>query len=166
MFMPTYKKIRWNEYEVSIFVEERDIFRMLLSIIAPIAPYFWDTEINLDMAVDPPKNLEQIAGRTLDYKWELRDLDDKVIRSGQGNYDIKSLAGRRKHRAIKIGFLKPQQCYRLNIILTDIYGDTSEPLPIATFTIKDRDELYMQVLIALIAIVTGIILGFVIRGCS
>jgi len=165
MFVPTYRKILWNGYKVSIFVEERDTFRLLASLIAPIVPYFWDTNINLDMAVAPPKNIEQIEGRSLQYKWELYDLNDKVIRSGQDNYDF-SLRGKRKHRAIKIGYLKPQQCYRLNIILTDIYGSASEPLQFATFTVKDRDELYMQVLVALIAIVMGIILGFVIRGCS
>jgi hypothetical protein len=165
LHMPTYKKIRWNGHKVSIFVEEGDTFRLLLSIIAPIVPYFWDTNINLDMAVEPPKNIEQIEGRSLQYKWELLDLDDKVIRSGQDSYDF-SLRGERKHRAIKIGFLKPQQCYRLNVILTDIYGNTSEPLQMATFTIKDRDELYMQVFIAILAIIMALILGFVVRGCS
>ena len=165
MFMPTYKKIRWNEYTVRIFAEERDILRNLLSIVASIVPYFWETDIKLDMTVEPPKTIEQISGRSLQYKWELRDLDNKMIKSGQNSYEF-SLSGRRKHRAIEIGFLKPQQCYRLNIILTDIYGSTSEPLPIASFTIKDRDELNMQVLVALMAIVMGIILGLVLRGCT
>jgi hypothetical protein len=164
--MPKYRKIQWNGYKVNIYVDEQDKFRLMLSIIAPIVPYFWDTDINLDITVEPPEDIEQIAGRSLQYNWELRDLDGKVIRSGQDSYEFKSLAGGRKHRAIKIGFLKPQQCYQLYATFTDIYGTTSEPLQIATFTIKDRDELYMQLFIAIIAIIMALILGFVVKGCS
>jgi hypothetical protein len=164
--MPTYKKIQWNGYKVSIFVEERDTLRSFLSLMASILPYFWDTDINLDMMVSPPRNIQQIERRSLQYKWELRDLDDNVVRSGQDNYEFQSFLNRRKHRAIKIGFLKPQQGYRLNITITDIYGSISEPLQIASFTVKDRDEVYTQVFISLITILMGIIIGLLARGCS
>jgi hypothetical protein len=161
--MPRYGRIEWDGYRVRIFVEEHEILR---SLLAPIVPYFWDSNINLDMVANPPKNIQQTTRLSLRYKWELRDLDDKVVRSGQDSYEFESFMRRRKHGAIKIGFLKPQQCYRLNIILTDIYGNTSEPLQIASFTVKDRDEVYTQVFISLITITMGIIIGLLARGCS
>jgi hypothetical protein len=164
--MPTYKKIRWNNYVVRIFPEERDTLRSVFSLIPLIIPYFWDTDINLDMAIDPPKNIQQIERRHLEYKWELYDLDNNVVRSGHDNYEFQSFLKRRKRRAIKIGYLKPQQGYRLNITVTDIYGSSSEPLQIASFTIKDRDEVYTQIFISLVTILMGIIIGLLAKGCS
>jgi hypothetical protein len=158
--MPSYGAIKWNGYRVRIFAEEHDILRVL-----PIVPYFWDININLDMVADLPKGSQKMAEMSLGYKWELRDLDDKVVRSGQDTYEFKTFVNKRKHRAVKIGFLKPQQYYRLNIILIDIYGNTSEPLPIASFTIKDRDEVYTQIFLSLITISMGIVIGLLARGC-
>lgn len=159
--MPRYGEVTWCGYRIRIFTEERDLFRLL-----PIVPFFWDTSINLDMVADPPKDVPQTTEVSLKYRWELNDLDDKLVRSGQDSYEFKSFLSRRKHHAIRIGFLRPQQCYRLNIILTDIYGTTSEPLQIASFTVKDRDEVYTQVFISLITILMGIIIGLLARGCS
>ena len=161
MRMPRYRELEWEGYTIRIAPALRDLLRQL-----PLIPFFWDTDIHFDMIAESPKDIPETTELSLKYKWELRDLDDKVIKNGQGSYDFKSLGGRRKHHALKIGFLKPQQCYRLNIILTDIYGTTSESLPIATFTVKDRDEVFTQIFVALIAIIMGIILGFVLRGCS
>ena len=118
------------------------------------------------MIVTPPKSLQRTTQTNLQYDWKLYDSDDNAIKSGNDSCSLKPSFGKRKLRAMKIGHLKPQQCYRLTIVLRDMYGVTSEPLEAATFTIKDKDEFYMQVLIALIAIVMGIILGFVLRGCS
>jgi hypothetical protein len=161
LHMPHFGKVKWRGYGIRVFESEWDVFRLF-----PIVPYFWDTNINLDIIVDASKETRQTLGTSLKYEWELLDLDDRVVRNGKGNYT--PVAGQfmswRKHNAIKIGYLKPQQCYRLEITLTDIYGSTSAPLQIATFTIKDRDELYMQLFVALIGIIIGIILGFVIRG--
>jgi hypothetical protein len=164
--MPTYKKIRWNNYVVRIFPEERDTLRTIFFLIPSIVPYFWDTDINLDMTIDPPKNIQPIERRPLEYKWELCDLDNNVIRSGKDSYEFQSFLKSRKRRAIKIGFLKPQQGYRLNIILTDIYGTSSDPLQIASFTIKDKDEVYTQIFLSLITIFMGIVIGLLARGCS
>jgi len=161
LHMPHFGKVKWEGYRIRVFEAEWDIFRLL-----PILPYFWDTNINLDIIIDASKEIRQTTGTSLKYEWELLDLDDRVVRNGQGNYA--PVAGQfmswRKHNAIKIGYLRPQQCYRLEITLTDSYGNTSAPLQIATFTIKDRDELYMQLFVALVGIIIGIILGFVIRG--
>lgn len=163
--MPTRKSVQWNGYEIQILAERRDVSRWL-PFIAPIVPYFWDTDISLDMIVDPPKNIERTTETTLQYQWELRDSDDNVVRSDKDSYPFRPSFGKRKLRAIRIGHLKPRQCYSLNIIVTDIYGATSEPLEIATFTIKDRDEFRMQVLIALIAVVAALVFSLLLRGCS
>ena len=129
-------------------------------------PFFWDVDIKFDMIAESPKDAPETTELFLKYIWELRDLDDTVIRKGEDSYDFGSHGGRRKHNALNIGFLKPQQCYRLNLTLTDLYGSSSESLPILTFTVKDRDEVYTQIFIALIVIIMGIILGFVLKGCS
>ena len=159
--MPRYQELKWQGYTVRIAPPMGDLPRQL-----PLMPFFWDTDIKFDMIAEAPKDIPETTELFLKYKWELRDLDDKVIKHDQESYDFKALGGRRKHDAIKVGFLKPQQCYRLSIILTDIYGTTSESLPILTLTVKDRDEVYTQIFIALIAIIMGIILGFVLKGCS
>jgi hypothetical protein len=163
--MPTYKTFQWNGYRVRIFPEERDTLRNLLFLVGSIAPYFWDSDINMDMIIDVPKSIEQITGRELQYKWELSDSEDKIVKSNQDSYPL-SLASERKHRAIRLGSLKPQQCYRLNITITDIYGSTSEPFLVTAFSTKDRDAFKTQIFIGVIVIILGIIFGFIMRGCS
>jgi hypothetical protein len=159
--MPRYGKTKWSGYVVRLFAEEYDIFRLL-----PIVPYFWDSNINLDMVADPPKGSNKAVVSFLKYKWELRDLDDNVVKSGEDVYTFSHRGiNMRKHGAIRIGYLKPQQYYRLYIILTDVYGGTSASLLVASFTIKDRDEVYTQILISLVVIIMGIIIGFVAKGC-
>lgn len=160
IIMPRYRELEWQGYTVRIAPPMGDVSRQL-----PLMPFFWDTDIHFDMIAESPKDMPKTTELSLKYKWELLDLDDRVIRSGQNNYVFNPITSTRKHHAIEIGFLKPQQCYRLNITLTDIYGSTSEPLPILTFTVKDRDEVYMQIVVALVGIVVGIILGFVLKGC-
>ena len=80
-YMPNYKKVRWNSYIVRIFPEERDSLRSLFFLTPSIAPYFWDTDITLDLMIDPPKNIQQIERTALEYNWELRDLEGNVVRS-------------------------------------------------------------------------------------
>jgi hypothetical protein len=136
----------------------------MLFLFGSIAPYFWDSDINMDMAIDIPKNIEKIGGRELQYRWELSDSDGNVVKSDQGNYPL-SLSGRRKARAIRLGTLKPQQCYRVNITITDVYGSTSNPFLVTSFSTKDRDEFKTQIFLGVIVIIIGIVFGFVMRGC-
>jgi hypothetical protein len=162
IIMPKYGgAYKWNGYKIRIFPYEYDIFR---TILGSIVPYFWDSDIKLDMAIDPPKNYNKKTDILIQYKWELRDADDKVVKSGQDNYETKR-AYRRKHHSIKIGFLKPQQCYRLFLCFADYKNSFSEPISKTSLTIKDRDEMYMQIFIALIAVVLAIVIGFVAKGC-
>jgi hypothetical protein len=158
LHMPSFKKAKWEGYSLRVFESEWDIFRVL-----PILPYFWDTNIKLDIIVDARKKTQEERGTSLTYEWELLDLDDNVVRNGHGKYGFvtDSFRSVRKRNAIKIGYLRPQQCYRLEVTITDTYGATSPPLQVATFTIKDRDELYMQIFVALVAIILALILGFV-----
>jgi len=167
--MPTYQSIKWNGYNVYIYPDVQDALRRL-PVVARIVPYFWENEINLDMVAYAPRGAPHGAQKPLRYKWELRDSDDKVIKSDQDSYEfqplIKSLTKIRKQRAIKVGFLKPQQCYRLNVTLTDSLGNTSESLPIAIFTIKDKDEFRMQMALVVFAVVMALIFSLLFRGCT
>jgi hypothetical protein len=62
--------------------------------------------------VDKPKDYKNIS--SVKYKWSLVDIDDKPIRNGEDDYEFKSLNRiTRKHKAIKIGYLKPHQYYKL-----------------------------------------------------
>jgi len=160
--MPSYGTVKWEGYRVRVFADEWDILRA-----SSLLPYFWDSKINLDMIIDAPKKIRRAIGTSVEYKWRLYDLDNNIIKSGQGSYSPVEGAFMcwRKNRAIQIGFLKPQQCYQLDITLTDCRGNISEPLQIATFTVKDKDEFKMQIFIGLVVIIMGIILGFLLKGC-
>lgn len=159
--MPTYGAVKWEGYRVRVFADEWDILRGTTFL-----PYFWDSRINLDMVVDASGETTRAIGASIGYKWKLCDLDDNVIRSGQGSYS--PVRGAfwcwRKNRAIQIGCLRPHECYHLDITLTDCRGNTSEPRQIATFSIKDRDDFKMQVLVGAVVVILGIILGFLLRG--
>ena len=164
--MPSYRKVEWNGYIVRLYPEERDVLRAVFFLVPSIVPFFWDTSISLDMTITPPKNIRQIERSYVEYRWELHDLDNKVVESGRDTYEFQSYLKVRKHHAVRLGFLKPQQGYRLDVTLTDMYGTASNPLPSASFTVKDRDEVYTQVFISLITILMGIIIGLLVRGCS
>jgi hypothetical protein len=44
------------------------------SLVSTLLPYFWDTEIVIDMEVKPTK--KKTTDDILKYQWELRDLDE------------------------------------------------------------------------------------------
>ena len=162
--MPRYGQVVWSGYTIKLFATEHDVFRVL-----PIIPYYWDSDIELDLVVWRPKRGLGSDAPQLQYTWALYDSDDHLIKHGQDVYvfnDYKLPFISRKHRAIKLGYLKPHQFYKLNIMLTDNYGTNSSSLTIASFAIKDRDEVFTQLLIALVVIIMGIIIGFVAKGCS
>jgi hypothetical protein len=156
--MPKFRKVKWNGYSVLTYATEFDFFRLI-----PIVPYFWDSNINLDIVIEPPKKRSNDI-TAITYKWELLNLDEQIIKSDKDSYNFNRLfMNVRKH--IKLGYLKPQQNYRLNIILTDVYGATSPSMTIVSLTIKDRDEIYTQLFLSIITIILGIIIGFMAMGC-
>ena len=154
--MPFYGKFKVDRYSVRIFSNET--LRVL-----PIVPYFWDTNINLDLIVEPRKQHTGFKFDSVKYIWELVNIDGDVIKNGEGDYKFSHSIGfgqPRKVRAIKIGYLRPHQQYILNLCLEDSLGQTPYR-PVASFTVKDRDELYMQTFIGIIVIAIGILIGLI-----
>ena len=103
-----------------------------------------------------------------DYEWQLCDSEDNLLKPVvKDNVHVCNIGFRRKLRywssgkngAIKLGYLSPNRHYRLCIILRNPYGGKEKYLA-ATFTIKDRDELYMQLLILIIALGFSFVLWF------
>ena len=68
-----------------------------------------------------------------------------------------------KLSAVKLGYLLPNKHYRLYIKLTSPLGEQNRYLGV-TFTIKDRDELYMQIFILIIALGFSFVLWMFERG--
>lgn len=153
--MPNFKSPKWNNNTIKVRPPETDFLRSadLLHLI----PYFWDTDISLDLMIQPsnPKSLK--IEEEWEYRWELRNLDDEIIKNGIGTINmnpkqVKRNFWARKIRAIKLGYLKPGQQYVLYLYLIAGQFGRSEPLKMVTYTIKDRDEYYIQLLILIIGI--------------
>ena len=154
--MPHLKKIRWNDYKIQIQPAQRDK-RSLLFI--NLLPFFWDGEIRFDLVITPRSKMPD---DTWTYKWELRDLDNTVIKKGQDTIEISHMTllkdWVRKELAISLGYLHPNKHYNLFITFTNGLGLQSDRLPMAAFTVKDRDEYYMQLLILLVALGFGFLM--------
>jgi len=122
-------------------------------------PYFWDSDVTFDLLVKitgEKRNLDE----DWDYEWQLCDSENKLLNPGvKDSVHVCNVGLRRKLRfwssgkngAIKLGYLSPNRHYRLYLILRNPYSGKDKYLA-ATFTIKDRDELYMQLLILIIAL--------------
>lgn len=149
-YMPSSKKISWNNHKIRIFPSESDT-RSIIRLL----PYFWDSEIVCDLVIKPPK--KPLEDTKWLYQWELVDLDDNIIKAGEDIIDliakdIRKHDEARKKRGIILGYLHPNKHYRLFLTTQDANGNSSEKNLAYTFTIKDRDEYYMQILILMIAI--------------
>jgi hypothetical protein len=148
--MASFKQMQWNDYRIHLMPARKDPRALLSSLL----PYFWDTEIVFDMEVSPQKRKR--TDEVLKYQWELRDLDENILKRGYGDVDIPHtpLFGKkwiRKERAIALGNLHPHRFYKINITFSDLI-QTSELLLASTLSVKDRDEMYMQLFILLIGI--------------
>ena len=169
--MPKFRTHNWNGYNIRLFHNKENI-RSILSTI----PFFWDSEVVFDLGIGLPQGRkEKGIEDTWTYKWELCDLDDKLIKHDQNTVIVSKLGFRRylrgywpwgKDRAVVPGLLPPNRHYQLYMIFTGLYNGKSDRLLFATFTTKDRDEVYMQLFIALIVIIAGIFIGVISKGCS
>ena len=152
-------KWKWNDYTLRLFNPEKNI-RYLVEWI----PYFWDNEVAFDLYVQIPKYKRHIE-EDWAYHWELRDLDDQIVKQGiqtkqgDGEFRVSNQGIRRKlatwnsgkTRAIVLGNLHPNRQYRIFLKVTSP-SEESREMQMASFTIKDRDELYMQLLILVFAL--------------
>jgi hypothetical protein len=136
------------------------------SLVSTLLPYFWDTEIVIDMEVKPTK--KKTTDDILKYQWELRDLDENIIKKGWGEVNIphSTILGKKPihaERAITLGNLHPHRYYKIYITFSDSM-QTSERLLGGTLTVKDRDELYMQLVILLLGIGFAFVLLLIEMG--
>lgn len=121
-----------------------------------LLPFFWDSEIILDLEIRPPDDKRK-NDETWRYDWELCDLDGKVLNSNNGNIwlnpkEIKSQWWAYKNRAIVLGHLKPNQQYIVKVYFTKEGYIKGDAIKVASFTVKDRDEYYMQLILLFLAI--------------
>jgi hypothetical protein len=166
---------KWDGYEIQFGHNENDVrFFPLVSLI----PYFWDNEIVFDLGVNTPKG--QKIDEVWKYSWELRDLDEKVIKQGdnvkQGDSDIHitNKGFRRKlkrwnsgkTRAIVLGTLYPHKEYKLYVNFQNSKGLTSGLILMATLTVEDRTSYEMQLFLVMFAVFMSLIIGFVARSCG
>ena len=148
-YMPSfYKKKVWNTYEVGAIPDNST---------AHVLPYFWDDEIYMGLKVRGLKGSPPTA-EVLNYGWELCGIDDTVIKSGQGDFTVEPNKGLRwtiKKHAISLGYLLPNKHYRFFVTFSrNNEKPTREVL--ATFTVKDRDEIKSQLFILAFGIVLTI----------
>ena len=92
-----------------------------------------------------------------EYRWELCDLDNKIIKENRGVINLNPQKIREKYwacaeRAISLGYLKPHQQYIVNLYLTSGEYGKSKAFQVASYTVKDRDEYNIQLLILIIGI--------------
>ena len=52
--MPNFKRQHWGEYIIKASPSETDWVRNMTPI--HLIPYFWDSEIAFDLAIQPPKD--------------------------------------------------------------------------------------------------------------
>jgi len=164
--MPIFTTNKWNGFIVKVTTPERDLIRSI--DIFHLLPYFWDTEISLDLLIQPPKSKLKIE-EDWEYRWELCDLDDEIIKQNKGSINInpkevKKNYWARKERAILLGRLKPNQQYILKLYLSSGEYGRSDSLQVAAYTVKDRDEYNIQLLILIFGIGFAFILWVLSRG--
>ena len=164
--VPHLKRTRWGDCIIQVQPPDNSLRSWL---IINLLPYFWDSEISFDLVVSVPKKRRRHS-EFWKYEWSLTDLDNHVLKNGKDVIELSRTTIAkdwvRKQRAIYIGNLHPNKEYKLSITFTDEQGGQSNPLQPATFTVKDRDEIYMQIFVALVVIFMGIIIGVISKGCS
>ncbi len=175
-YMPTFFKCVWNGQSIHTVPPKTDFRGIpyinpagILFFPLLLLPYFWDTNVCLDLRIRPPKG--KTKDRIWTYHWELQDLDKTSVNSGNGVAEISTREIRKngyaaKERAIDLEYLHPNKAYRLFITLKSEDGMPSPEMFVSSFTIKDRDEFYMQTFIALFVLSMGIIIGVVAKGCG
>lgn len=165
-YMPSYpsKKI-WDKFQVGLvpdyldFIRSVDLFRLV--------PYFWEKEIYLDLGARCLKGRLK-ATEIWDYKWELCGIDDTVIKSGEDTIKLESSKmwwreiWANKRHAISLGYLSPNKHYRVFVTFTKSGANSTREL-LATFTVKDKDEMKSQLFILIFGIVLTLILTSIFK---
>jgi len=169
--MPAFIRCKWEDYRVAIIPSMSDKKRKALFIITKheLIPYLWGANIYFDLTVIPPKNYN--SSRTIEYSWKLYKKEDKSpVKTSRGTFRFSEVKSPRKpitgdivrgwngwHRngfikfqAVNLGYISATDQYKVTMQFNSEDGTMSEELPMAEFTIRDRDEFYTQIMWALI----------------
>jgi hypothetical protein len=143
--MPSFKGKVWNNFRFSLVPNENDFFRTFIRWI----PYFWDSDIVMDLIAEHKTGLFGIFSRkkytkeTFSYKWELCDMNNNQISSNSGSFSILPLEHKadssRKTGIINLGVLNINR-YKVYLTVTNEKGESSPRMFLASFSIKDRED--------------------------
>ena len=167
--MGKYNIHKIGDYSVRVLHNKNDVRS---TPILHLLPFFWDTEISLDLQFSPLRGKKSSKDIFL-YKWVLTDLDNNVIKE-QKEYrqyevtdkDIIRHQDALIERAISLVNLHPHREYLLYVTIQIQGLTTPERYQAVSFNIDDRDSYYMQVLILIIGIAFAFVIGLIERGCS
>jgi len=164
----------FDGHEVRLFHDANNL--RVYPIISWI-PYFWDSDIALDMAIKIPRFGKY--GDSWNYHWELRDLDNKMIY--QGNFpkegdDIVTVTNKGfrrklvywnsgKKRAIVLGNVHPHREYMLYIKFKTATIESDNML-MACFSVDDRDTWQMQAFLGMFLVIFTIFMTIFFKGCE
>lgn len=168
---------QWNGYRIKL---EHDPDNMRRYFPFKLIPYFWDNELTFDMGVKISKNKGEVNEKW-GYEWELRDLDENVIKQGNnvkqgtGTIQVTNKGFRRKYvnewntleqRAIVLGTLHPHKEYKLYVNYKDNKEQSTGFILMVTLTVEDRTSYQMQLFLVLFAIFMTFLVGFLARSCE
>ncbi|MGD0355495.1 MAG: hypothetical protein ABSB31_08645 [Dehalococcoidia bacterium] len=157
--MPIFKEQRWESYKIK--VQSNNWLRALLGFFSlhDVIPYLYGKDILFDLRIF---KTDKKADTEINYKWELASSADEktVLRHGQGKLNV-DYPYNVKHRAIEIIDLSICQQYKIKLRLANTKG-TSDFLTIAEFTLKDRDDFYVnRILPIVITTLFGLACGLI-----
>jgi hypothetical protein len=157
--MPIFKEQRWETYKIK--AQPNNWLRALLGFFSrhDVIPYLYGTDILLDLIIF---KTDRKADKEINYEWELfSSIDEKtVLKHGQGKLTI-NYPYSINERAIEIIDLSVCQQYKVKLRLSNING-TSNSMTVAEFTLKDRDDFYVnRILPIFIVAIFGFICGFI-----
>ncbi len=186
--MPSFISREWNGYKIRVIPNYEDKWRSFLwdTFRHELIPYLWGADISFDLKVKLPQHHDKTE--IIKYEWRLYTRDDKeVLKFDEGiicegiiqfsqtksewsfskrvTGDVIRLPDRRRRKlaAINLGCISITDQYKLKMRFSDKNGTTSSDMVMAEFTIKDRDDVYLQMWWILVgagvAVVAGII-GF------
>ena len=158
----------WDKYQIKIDHNADNIRRLPL---CGWIPYFWDTEAVFDMGIGASAATKG-DGELWRYTWELRDLDNNVVKqdSGEIRTAFKGIRGKLAYwnytkRAIVLGNLRPHREYLLYVkFITDI--KQSDELLLASFTIEDRGQRQMEAFFIIFSIFVALLFTALAKGCG
>lgn len=167
-----FKNIKWNGFEITL-LHNKESFKNIIGLI----PYFWDDDVNFTLVVRAITRDAKLTAEDWNFKWRLLDLDGNRIKEGNDNVltitQTKWMRRIRrggywtsgKSRAIVLGNLNSNKNYVLKLKITNGSNESIDET-VATFSIKDKTDYYMQIFLILFSIFMTLFFSFLAKGCG